>query len=151
VHDITSATSTQNLLEIRALRLSLENAGTPPLEIRYLARNAAAISLCFAYLTLDFELFRNADQQIFTDPYLFITASFTQRALFAYLVGVLTFAINLCSDLNRPFEGYFRLESGTVVATLLQIRKSCAKILKLTLDDGLYSKGAANLQRCQSE
>ena len=44
------------------------------------------------------------------------------RALFGYFCGALTVFYNLAVDFNKPFDGVFTLESGTLTATLRQMR-----------------------------
>ena len=56
------------------------------------------------------------------DVGLWLTSSFGARALFGYFCGALTVFYNLAVDFNKPFDGVFTLESGTLTATLRQMR-----------------------------
>ena len=42
--------------------------------------------------------------------------------LFSFVSGALAVFNSLAADFDRPFQGAFKLESGTVVATLRQLR-----------------------------
>ena len=111
------------LIQNRACRLSLENSGIPDLQYSVLRVISVAIVLAFVYLTrpaagFGYDVLHPRAE----DVGLLLTSSFGARALFGYFCGALTVFYNLAVDFNKPFDGAFTLESGTLTATLRQMR-----------------------------
>ena len=111
------------LIQNRGCRLSLENSGIPDLQYSVLRTISVAIVLAFVYLTrptagFGFDVLHPRAE----DVGLWLTSSFGARALFGYFCGALTVFYNLAVDFNKPFDGAFTLESGTLTATLRQMR-----------------------------
>ena len=84
---------------------------------------SVAIVLAFVYLTrpaagFGYDVLHPRAE----DVGLLLTSSFGARALFGYFCGALTVFYNLAVDFNKPFDGAFTLESGTLTATLRQMR-----------------------------
>lgn len=128
----------QRILEMRGRRLSLENAGVPLIQINYLRAESVAISIIFAYLSLDYDMMRVGP--ILYQDKSFLTATFEPRTLFSLLIATLSFASDLCDDLNKPFQGYFRIDSGTLWATMVQVREVMATHLGRAPDEDLYER-----------
>jgi hypothetical protein len=126
----------EKLVDLRGKRLSLENAGSPTLQIGWLRLTTISIIVAYAYVTLDRNLF-DGDFSSLSDPVTLATAAFGTRMMFSFLIAAMAFSVNLAWDLNRPFDGFFRLESLTIVATLLQMRMTMARHLDRTIDSGL--------------
>ena len=63
------------------------------------------------------------------DSNIVFDASFGVHALFAVVASALGVFHSLAIDVNLPFSGVFRLESGTVAASLKNLRSATAPYL----------------------
>lgn len=137
--DFTFAMNTaEKIVELRGRRLSLENAGISDLQLGALKTISVSLLAVFCYLSLDrtiFDLY-HVDEAPLLAAFA-LDSAFGERLLFAYLVGALALLNNLTSDLNRPFNGELTMESATLVATLVQERRTMASHLDISIDSGL--------------
>merc|ERR1712167_135520 len=119
------------LMEARGVRLSLENSGIPDVQYSVLRTLSIALAIAYTYLTLDRggEMIQpHALGFVMNDGVVF-DASFGVHALFAVVASALVVFNSLAIDVNLPFSGVFRLESGTVAASLKNLRSATAPYL----------------------
>ena len=87
------------------------------------------------YLIDGFDLAKQQGNQgralgfVMTSNELIFDASFGVHALFAVVASALVVFNSLAIDVNLPFSGVFRLESGTVAASLKNLRSATAPYL----------------------
>ena len=120
------------LMEARGVRLSLENSGIPDVQYSVLRTLSIALAIAYTYLTLDRggEMVQpHALGFVMTNNELIFDASFGVHALFAVVASALVVFNSLAIDVNLPFSGVFRLESGTVAASLKNLRSATAPYL----------------------
>ena len=126
--DLTFAIdATERVIQARGKRLSLESSSIPFVQFDILNALSVVLILAYAYLTQDKDLSPHllgfgydAAGHVACDP------SFGVHVLFGFVCGALAVFNSLASDLNRPFHGDYKLESGTVIASIKQLRGGLA-------------------------
>merc|ERR1711977_640435 len=114
IHDLDFALDgCGRLMEARGVRLSLENSGIPDVQYSVLRTLSIALAIAYTYLTLD------RGEMAGVQPH----------ALFAVVASALVVFNSLAIDVNLPFSGVFRLGSGTVAASLKNLRSATAPYL----------------------
>lgn len=101
----------ENIIKVRASRLSLENANTP--EIQLLTLQLLSFTISVAYIYQQSFLLNDGD-----------------RLLTSILCGAVQFLCNLVADLNDPYSGQYTIEYRTARAELryLQTMSDSCKI-----------------------
>ena len=121
------------LMEARGVRLSLENSGIPDVQYSVLRTLSIALAIAYTYLTLDrgemAGIRPHALGFVMNDAGVIFDNSFGVHALFAVVASALVVFNSLAIDVNLPFSGVFRLESGTVAASLKNLRSATAPYL----------------------
>jgi len=121
------------LMEARGVRLSLENSGIPDVQYSVLRTLSIALAIAYTYLTLDRGEMAGVQPHalgfVMADSGVVFDASFGVHALFAVVASALVVFNSLAIDVNLPFSGVFRLESGTVAASLKNLRSATAPYL----------------------
>ena len=121
------------LMEARGVRLSLENSGIPDVQYSVLRTLSIALAIAYTYLTLDRGEMAGIQPHalgfVMADSGVVFDASFGVHALFAVVASALVVFNSLAIDVNLPFSGVFRLESGTVAASLKNLRSATAPYL----------------------
>merc|ERR1719482_2503050 len=121
------------LMEARGVRLSLENSGIPDVQYSVLRTLSIALAIAYTYLTLDRGEMAGVQPHslgfVMADSNIVFDASFGVHALFAVVASALVVFNSLAIDVNLPFSGVFRLESGTVPASLKNLRSATAPYL----------------------
>ena len=121
------------LMEARGVRLSLENSGIPDVQYSVLRTLSIALAIAYTYLTLDRGEMAGVQPHslgfVMADSGVIFDASFGVHALFAVVASALVVFNSLAIDVNLPFSGVFRLESGTVAASLKNLRSATAPYL----------------------
>ena len=121
------------LMEARGVRLSLENSGIPDVQYSVLRTLSIALAIAYTYLTLDRGEMAGIQPHalgfVMADSGVIFDASFGVHALFAVVASALVVFNSLAIDVNLPFSGVFRLESGTVAASLKNLRSATAPYL----------------------
>jgi hypothetical protein len=121
------------LMEARGVRLSLENSGIPDVQYSVLRTLSIALAIAYTYLTLDRGDMAGVQPHalgfVMADTGVVFDASFGVHALFAVVASALVVFNSLAIDVNLPFSGVFRLESGTVAASLKNLRSATAPYL----------------------
>ena len=121
------------LMEARGVRLSLENSGIPDVQYSVLRTLSIALAIAYTYLTLDRGEMSGVQPHalgfVMADSGVVFDASFGVHALFAVVASALVVFNSLAIDVNLPFSGVFRLESGTVAASLKNLRSATAPYL----------------------
>jgi len=137
--------SIEEIIQMRAKRLSLEGAGIPDIQLQAINTISLTVLCVYAVITLDSDMYNLRDLQSAPLSKAFaIQEAFTVRSLFAYLAGAFTLLANLGLDLNQPLQGELAFESETALATLLQARRTMVPLLGFSLDEGLP---ASNLKK----
>jgi hypothetical protein len=136
LHDVDFALDgCGRLMEARGIRLSLENSGIPDVQYSVLRTLSLALAVAYTYLTLDRGLLFSGIQPHalgfeLVDGLPVFDASFGVHTLFAVVCAALVVFNSLAIDVNLPFSGIFRLESGTVAASLKNLRSATAPYLE---------------------
>ena len=123
------------LMEARGVRLSLENSGIPYVQYSVLQSLSIALAVAYTYLTLDRGALTAGIEPhalgfVMADGAVVFDASFGVHALFSVVGAALVVFNSLAIDVNLPFSGVFRLESGTVAASLKNLRAATAPYLE---------------------